>query len=101
MNEARKIGKARGKLPKSKWATWGFVIPSIFALGALSVTQACVHKIQALEDKVHNMATSEGQTLLCNSFKPIMWSDDDTNDTKKQIYAYNAGWDAICRKEDE
>lgn len=101
--EAREIGKIRGKYPKAKgrWAVWGFGLPAIFALGALSVTQACVHKIQALETKVAEMAQGDGQMLLCNVFRPITWSDSDTEDTRKQIHAFNKGWTAVCDQREQ
>jgi hypothetical protein len=33
----------------------------------------------------------------CSAFEPIRYSRNDTDDTKRQIRAHNAAWDALCK----
>lgn len=42
--------------------------------------------------------TSVSKHAGCESFKPITWSPNDTDETLKQIKAHNAVWKSLCAR---
>ena len=36
--------------------------------------------------------------VSCSAFEPIHYSRTDTEETRRQIVAHNAAWDAICKE---
>lgn len=94
--------KAKAKVTrflKSKWTTYSATLTSAFALGMMVMSSSCTTKIRTLEDEIAKMV-KPSSGVLCNSFEPILWAEEDTEETKQQIVSYNAAWDSICRKED-
>ena len=95
--------KAKAKVTrflKSKWTAYSATLTSAFAIGMMVMSSSCTTKIRALEDEIAKMVEPSGG-VLCNSFEPILWAEEDTEETKRQVVSYNAAWDAVCRKEED
>ena len=42
-------------------------------------------------------ASSETKSALCDQFRPVLWSSQDTPDTVRQVKEHNAVGVALCR----